>query len=223
MIGAPVEVEDFNLHAVELSAGAWRRDRRRLDSAHHYPRAVAAKLVALVIPLGLDTFAVAAALGALGVSATARSRITLLFTAFEAGMPLIGLALGAPLGHAIGSTADYIAIAVLLAFGLYTLLGSGDDETEKVSQLAQLRGGAALLLGVSISLDELAIGFTLGLLRLPAGLVIVLIGAQAFVVTQLGLRLGERLSEGLREGAERLAGFALTALAVVLLLEKLLR
>ena len=184
---------------------------------------MAAKLVALVIPLGLDTFAVAAALGALGVSATARSRITLLFTAFEAGMPLIGLALGAPLGHAIGSTADYIAIAVLLAFGLYTLLGSGDDETEKVSQLAQLRGGAALLLGVSISLDELAIGFTLGLLRLPAGLVIVLIGAQAFVVTQLGLRLGERLSEGLREGAERLAGFALTALAVVLLLEKLLR
>ena len=64
-----------------------------------------AKLIALVFPLGLDTFAVAAALGTIGVSPARRLRISLLFTAFEAGMPLIGLALGAPLGHAIGARA----------------------------------------------------------------------------------------------------------------------
>ena len=180
-----------------------------------------AKLVALVVPLGLDTFAVAAALGALG--AADRLRISLLFTAFEAGMPLIGLALGVPLGHAVGSAADYIAIAVLLAFGLYTLIESGRGGEERLSELANLRGPGALLLGVSISLDELAIGFTLGLLRLPVGLVIALIAAQAFVVTQLGLRLGARFSEGLREGAERLAGLALTVLGLVLLAEKLSR
>ena len=39
-------------------------------------------------------------------------------------MPLIGLGLGAPLGQAIGGTADYVAIAVLLVFGLYTLMAS---------------------------------------------------------------------------------------------------
>lgn len=180
-----------------------------------------AKLVALVVPLGLDTFAVAAALGALGVSGRHRLRISLLFTAFEAGMPLIGLALGAPLGRALGDTADYIAIAVLLAFGLYTLLGPDDDD-ERLSRLIQFDGPSAILLGVSISLDELAIGFTLGLLRLPAVLVIVLIAVQTFIVTQLGLRLGHRLSERLREGAQRLAGLALTVLALVLLAEKLL-
>ncbi len=38
---------------------------------------------------------------------------------FEAGMPLVGLALGAPLGHAIGGAADYIAIGVLLARALH--------------------------------------------------------------------------------------------------------
>jgi hypothetical protein len=81
---------------------------------------VVAKLIALVLPLGLDTFAVAAALGAVGVSAARRLRISFLFTGFEAGMPLIGLALGAPLGRAIGGSADYVAIGVLLAFGLYT-------------------------------------------------------------------------------------------------------
>jgi putative Mn2+ efflux pump MntP len=46
-----------------------------------------------------------------------------------------------------------------------------------------------LLLGLSISLDELAIGFSLGLLRLPAAPVIALIALQALIVTQLGLRL----------------------------------
>ncbi|HEY6397089.1 MAG TPA: manganese efflux pump [Solirubrobacteraceae bacterium] len=181
-----------------------------------------AKLIALVLPLGLDTFAVAAALGMIGTAPAARLRISVLFSAFEAAMPLIGLGLGAPLGHAIGTTADYLAIGVLLAFGLYTLLAADEREDEKLAQLAQARGPGALLLGLSISLDELAIGFTLGLLRLPAALVIVLIALQAFVVTQLGLRLGNRLSQRLRETAERLAGFALTALAIVLLAEKLL-
>lgn len=182
-----------------------------------------AKLVALVFPLGLDTFAVAAALGALGVSGRHRLRISMLFTVFEAGMPLIGLALGAPLGRALGDTADYIAIAVLLAFGLYTLLGSEDEDDERLGRLIHLRGTSAILLGVSISLDELAIGFTLGLLRLPAALVIVLIAVQTFIVTQLGLRLGHRLTNRLREGAQRLAGLALAVLGLVLLAETLLR
>ena len=181
-----------------------------------------AKLIALVVPLGLDTFAVAAALGMVGVSPQRRLRITLLFTAFEAGMPLIGLALGAPLGQAVCGAADYVAIGVLLAFGLYTLVASAEHDEERLGQLTQMRGLGALLLGVSISLDELAIGFTLGLLRLPAGVVIVLIAIQTVIVTQLGLRLGSRLSERLREGAERLAGAALTGLGVVLLIEKLL-
>jgi putative Mn2+ efflux pump MntP len=182
---------------------------------------VIAKLIALVLPLGLDTFAVAAALGMIGTTPATRLRVSVLFTAFEAAMPLIGLALGVPLGHAIGDAADYVAIGILAAFGLYTLLSTEHDE-QQLSQLAQARGPRALLLGLSISLDELAIGFTLGLLRLPAALAIALIGLQAFIVTQLGLRLGNRLSERLREGAERLAGLALTTLAIVLLAEKLL-
>ena len=136
-------------------------------------------------------------------------------------MPLIGVALGVPLGRALGSAADYVAIGVLFAFGIYTLVGREEDD-ERLSQLIQLRGASAVVLGISISLDELAIGFTLGLLRLPVALVIVLIAVQAFIVTQLGLRLGHRLSERVREGAERLAGVALIVLALALLTEQLL-
>ena len=60
------------------------------------------KLAAFVVPLGVDTFAIAAAVGASGLKPEARRRITALFVAFEAGMPLVGLALGAPLAHVIG-------------------------------------------------------------------------------------------------------------------------
>ena len=117
-----------------------------------------AKLIALVIPLGLDTFAVAAALRMLGSTRATRVRISILFPAFEAAMPLIGPALGAPLGRAIGESADYVAIAVLLAFGLYTLVGSEEREERAIGRLADARGPGVLLLGLSISLDELAIG-----------------------------------------------------------------
>jgi putative Mn2+ efflux pump MntP len=179
-----------------------------------------AKLIALILPLGLDTFAVAATLGLAAPSARERLRISLLFSAFEGAMPLIGLALGAPLGHAIGSSADYLAIAVLLTFGLYTLLRHEDDD--QLARLTAARGAGALLLGLSVSLDELAIGFTLGLLRVPVIPVIIAIAAQAFVITQAGMRLGTRLSDRIRDGAERLAGVALSVLALTLLIEKLL-
>lgn len=180
-----------------------------------------AKLIALVLPLGLDTLAVAAVLGLGGLSRARGRQLTALFTAFEAGMPLVGLAAGAPLARAIGGDAEYLAIAVLLAFGLYTLFG-GEDE-ERIEGLATARGARWLLLGLSISLDELAIGFTLGLLRLPVVPVIVLIALQSILVTQLGLHLGHRLSVPLRERAEQLAGLALAVLGAVLLVEKLVR
>jgi putative Mn2+ efflux pump MntP len=182
---------------------------------------VAVKLIALVLPLGLDTFAVAAALGVAGLPPERRVRASLLMAGFEAAVPLVGVALGAPLGRAIGSGADYVAVAVLLAFGLYTLIARDDDESEKASKMASVTGWGAVLLGLSISLDELAIGFTLGLLRLPILLVIGLIAAQAFVLSQLGLHLGGRLGSRAREGAERLAGLALATLGVGLLVEKL--
>lgn len=184
------------------------------------------KLIALVLPLGLDSFAVAATLGLLGQPPGRRVRISLVFTAFEAGMPLIGLVLGAPLGHAIGSGASDVAIGLLVAVGIYTLYSSlrenADDEARRLAEWSQARGTRMILLGLSISLDELAIGFTFGLLHLPAGLVIAVIAGQTLVLTQIGLRLGARLGERWSEGAERLAGVALTALGIVLAAEKLL-
>jgi putative Mn2+ efflux pump MntP len=182
------------------------------------------KLVGLVLPLGLDTFAVAAALGIAGLKSAERTRVTVLFTAFEVGMPLVGFFGGRLVGQVAGNAADLIAIAVLIAVGLYMLRPRDDrQEEQRLTLLSRTRGWPALALGVSISTDELAIGFTIGLLRFPVIVILLLIGIQTFVVTQLGLRLGQRLGERVREGAERLAGVALALLGFVLLAAKLVR
>jgi manganese efflux pump family protein len=182
------------------------------------------KLIALIVPLGLDTFAVAAALGITGLTRQDRVRVTVLFTAFEMGMPVVGFLLGAVAGNVAGTAADYLAIVILIGLGVYMLWPRRPegDEATRVGLLARTRGVAAIGLGISISLDELAIGFTLGLLRFPVVLVIVLIGVQTLVITQAGLRLGSRIGEALRERAEQLAGVVLAALGVVLLAERVL-
>jgi putative Mn2+ efflux pump MntP len=179
-------------------------------------------LISLVIPLGLDTFAIAAALGMSGLTRRDRFRVTLLFTAFEMGMPVVGIVLGAVAGTVAGKAADYVAIAILIALGAFMLWPRrDDDEAERVGLLARTRGLAAIGLGISISLDELAIGFTVGLLRFPVLLVIALIGVQTLIVTQAGLRLGSRLGEAVRERAEQLAGLVLAILGVVLLIQRI--
>jgi putative Mn2+ efflux pump MntP len=181
------------------------------------------KLLAFVLPLAVDSFAIAALLGASGMTKAQRRRITALFVAFEAGMPLIGLALGAPLARAIGDSADYIAAAALIALGAWMLLSDEDGEQDAAGRLASAHGLTLLGLGMSISLDELAIGFSLGLVRLPVISVVVAIAVQAFLAVQLGLMLGARVGERLRENAERLAALALIGLGIFLLIERLAR
>jgi putative Mn2+ efflux pump MntP len=181
------------------------------------------KTVALIVPLGLDTLAVAAGLGIAGLPRERRLGVSLLFTGFAAAMPVIGLAAGATIGHAISGATEYLAVAVLFGFSGYMLMGGDDDdEAAKMAAVAGTGGFAAVSLGLSVSMDELAIGFTLGLLNVLLVPVLIAIAAQAFVASQLGLRLGGRLSDGFRGGAERLAGLPVGALAIGLLVETLL-
>jgi putative Mn2+ efflux pump MntP len=83
---------------------------------------VLARLIAFVVPLGLDTFAVSAALGLGGLAANQRLRLSLLFASFEGATPPVGLLLGGALGYAIGDGADYLAGGLLIVYGLYTVL-----------------------------------------------------------------------------------------------------
>ena len=180
------------------------------------------KLLAFVLPLGIDSFAVAAAIGAAqAATAGQRLRISLIFTVFEAGMPLIGLGLGIALAHGIGQVANYIAAAAVIGIGGWMLFADDQDEEDKAARMATSRGLALVGLGISISLDELAVGFSIGLTGLPVIAVIVAIAIQAFLAAQVGLAAGAKIAERWRERAERLAGIALVLLGIYLVVEQL--
>ena len=182
------------------------------------------RLLAFVLPLGLDSFAVAAAIGAVQVTtARQRLRISLVFVIFEGGMPLIGLGLGSALARGIGPAADYLAAAAVIGAGAWILLAGDKNEEDRASRFTSSHGLALVALGISISMDELAIGFSIGLAGVPVAVVIVAIALQAFLAAQLGLALGAKIGERWRERAERVAGIALILLGAYLLTEQLVR
>ena len=182
------------------------------------------RLIVFVLPLALDSFAVAAALGAAGpLPGRQRLSISLVFLVFEGGMPVLGLAAGAPLAHAVGRSADYLAAAVVIGIGIWMSAHTESGEEDRAAGLTTAHGLAIIGLGIGISLDELAIGFGLGLTGLPIVPVVIAIAAQALLATQVGLSVGARIGERFREAAERVAGVALIALGLFLAAERLLQ
>jgi len=189
-----------------------------------------ARLIPLILSLGLDTFALSTALGVAPLSARTRLRLALTFAAAEGLMPAVGLFLGRPLGDAIGRWAVYIAAALLVATGVWLLregLGGDDDdepggETAKIMRAATARGLPLVGIALSVSLDELAMGFSFGVLRVPVVPALVAIALQALVVSLGGQWIGQRVGAALGERAEVLAGGVLCLLGVGFIVARVL-
>lgn len=177
-------------------------------------------IIPLFLSLGLDTFAVAVGLGISGLGRRDQLRYGTAFALAEGTMPLVGFLLGQVVAIAVGDVASYVAIALLFGVGLYTIW-EATHEDERTYEGASL--GRLGVMALSVSLDELAVGFSIGLLHVPIALAVIYIAAQAFAVTMLGTALGRFLGERVAEGAELLSGVVLSLLAVVLLGEKLVR
>ena len=109
------------------------------------------RLALFVLPLGLDTFAVSAALGLQGLSKRERLRVSLLLSGFEMTMPIVGLVIGRGLGAAIGGAAEYVAATTLIGLGGYMLLADERAEGEKLARFSTHSGLVLVGLGLSIS------------------------------------------------------------------------
>jgi putative Mn2+ efflux pump MntP len=177
-----------------------------------------------VSPLGVDTFVIAAAVGASRLTGSARWRISAVFVIFEGGMPLVGFALGASSGRMVGNVADYLSGSLLVLLGGYLWWADDYDDNVRARRLTSARGLALVGLALSISLDELAIGFSFGLgagLTIPA--IVAVIAIQTLVISQLGLSFGVQISAQLRERIQRLTNPMLIVLGSYLLAETLIR
>ncbi|HEV2471653.1 MAG TPA: manganese efflux pump [Chthonomonadales bacterium] len=169
---------------------------------------------ALLVTLGLDTIAVAAGLGLAGLPRNRWRTIASTFAMFEAAMPLIGLLVGSRLLPASRWT-EAAAALLLVAVGALSIREYFHEEERAASP--DLKGARLALAGLSVSLDELAVGFSLGLLRVPVAPAVIYIGAQAFLLTFLGLLIGRRAGHRFEERAELVAGLSLVALGLFFL------
>ena len=171
-------------------------------------------LLLVAVALGLSNFAAAIGLGAGGAGAggAGAARVAVVFGAFEAGMPVIGLALGNGLATSLGHGAHWLGGALLIAVGGYTLL-SGRDARPAAGDEAGAGGGGAgagtraagstsaalgrlVLTGFALSLDNLAAGFALGGYHVVFWVAAVVIGVVSVGMSLAGLQLGARFASG---------------------------
>lgn len=176
-------------------------------------------IIVLFASLGLDTFAVSLGLGVRGLPRNRWWRIGLVFALFEGLSPVVGLVLGQHLSGWLGQIAAYAAGGILVVLGALEIREAlQDDDEQGPDPLKDGNMRAILLTGLSVSIDELAIGFALGVLRVPIGLALVYIAVQAFALTFLGLWLGSHVGRKLGERAELAAGSLLLLLGLALII-----
>lgn len=159
----------------------------------------------LATPLGTDSAAMCTGIGATG-QLTLRRRLTIAgtLTAFEAGMPVVGVMLAGIIGDALGHSAQWFGGALLAALGVY-MLRSGHDTDDGPAPMGAV---ALLLAGLAVSVDEIAVGVSLGLGGVNLPVLVTTIGVIVFCATMAGLTLGGLLARHANV-AGKLAGYAL--------------
>jgi manganese efflux pump family protein len=164
------------------------------------------KIAAFVFPLGLDTLALAIALGLRGFRPW---RPALIFSAFEGVMPLFGIGLARLVSRRFETAAVVTGGIILVGLGIYSVReafrGEKEKELEHIS-FSSLR--SILPAGLAISTDELAIGFPLGASNLPIPVVLITIVCQTLLLAFLGVIAGNRVRAGLAQNASRYAGIS---------------
>jgi len=173
-------------------------------------------LLLVAVSVGLDNLGAATAIGVSGVDTQLRLRMAVVFGVFEAAMPLLGLLLGRSVAGTLGSHTKLVAGVVLGLVGLYTiaheLLGpSAESERSLTPGIPRL-----VVLGATLSIDNLAIGFALASYHINIGVAALVIAAVSVGLTLIGLEAGSRLGERLGRRAELLGGVMLVGIGIAI-------
>ncbi|MBM2828558.1 MAG: putative Mn2+ efflux pump MntP [Actinobacteria bacterium] len=172
----------------------------------------------------MDALAVAIATGiVLGkVSARQMFRLSFHFGLFQFLMPVIGWLAGLSVERYISGYDHWLAFGLLAFIGakmIYEAL-CGNDKEKKGSD--PTRGSSLVLLSVATSMDALAVGLSLGVLRIEIWYPSVVIGLVAAALTAAGLHLGGRLGQRFGRKMEIAGGLILVGIGFKILLQHLM-
>jgi manganese efflux pump family protein len=170
-------------------------------------------LLLVAASVGMSNFAAAIAIGVSGVDARTRLRVGLVFGAFESGMPVVGLLIGAQLAGSLGHAARWVGAAMLIVAGGYGLISSLRGHSGGISSVSR---GRLLVSGLALSLDNLVVGFALGTYHTSVLTGALVIGAVSVALSLIGLELGARIGRLAGERGEQLAGLMLMSVGVAI-------
>ncbi|MHA6485211.1 manganese efflux pump MntP [Paenibacillus sp. strain BS8-2] len=171
----------------------------------------------ITLSLGLDALIISSSLGLRKKSGN-KMQIALVFALAESLMPIAGMIIGAALGHYFDGVISAIGALMLIGVAVYFVWFDRDEDADRASE-QPLVGWALITVAIGISLDELAVGFSAGLMQLPIVFTIMMIAIQSFVFTWIGLTFGAKLKRYLGEWAEKGSGLVLGLIGVWMLVE----
>ncbi len=182
-------------------------------------------ILVLALGLSMDAMAVAAARGlaAPRVRPTHVALVALFFGGFQAAMPLLGWLVGATFGSLVAAWDHWIAFVLLGAIGAKMLWDarSGDDEDTAQPTADPFAPRVLFVLAIATSIDALAAGVTLPMLRAPMFLTITTIGVTTAALSAVGVLVGRRFGAMLGKRLDVLGGLALVGLGTKILIEHL--
>jgi putative Mn2+ efflux pump MntP len=170
-------------------------------------------LLLVAVSVGASNFAAAIAIGVTGVDGRTRLRVGSVFGVFEAGMPIVGLTLGAELAGTLGHAARWLGAGLLIAAGGYGLISSLRGRHTAV---ITARNGRLILTALALSLDNLVVGFALGTYHTSIVAGALIIGAVSVTLSLIGLELGARVGRLAGDRGEQLAGLLLISVGVAI-------
>lgn len=181
------------------------------------------ELFLLAVGLSMDAFAVSVCKGLAMKRCSLRNAAVcgLWFGGFQALMPAIGYFLGYRFREYITAVDHWIAFALLLLIGgnmVREAVCKGEDEEADDS----LDVKTMLLLAIATSIDALAVGVTFAFLpntNVPAA--VLFIGTVTFVLSMIGVKVGNVFGSKYKARAELLGGIILILLGIKILVEHL--
>ena len=179
------------------------------------------ELLFLAIGLSMDAFAVAICKGLSSKHFTQKHPviIALYFGTFQALMPAIGYLLGSRFQQSITAYDHWIAFILLALIGGNMIKESFDHETETSSPSIHFQ--EMLILAIATSIDALAVGVTFAFLQVSLIPAVSTIGIITFVISVLGVKIGNVFGMKYKSKAEFAGGVILILIGGKILMEHL--
>jgi len=174
------------------------------------------KIIAIAIALAMDAFAVSIASGATlkKISFRQHFRLAWHFAFFQAAMPILGWAAGVSVIKWVESFDHWIAFALLVFVGQGMIRSSFNKEKQEDRLKDPTRGMTMVILSIATSIDALAVGFSLSMLKASIWIPALIIGIIAGGFTILGLQIGRKLGSIKNVGRYAEAGGGVLLLAI---------